>query len=38
MPETKAEKKQLKAMKEGLNPDDQFQIILDDASDRRMNG
>ena len=35
---TKVEKKQLKAMKEGLNPDDQFQTILDDASDRRMNG
>ena len=35
---TKVEKKQLKEMKEGLNPDDQFQTILDDALDRRMNG
>lgn len=35
---SKAEKKQLKAMKEGLNPDDQLQTILDDAADRRVNG
>ena len=35
---SKAEKKQLKAMKEGLNPNDQLQTILDDAADRRVNG
>lgn len=35
---SKAEKKQLKAMGEGLNPEDQLQTILDDAADRRVNG
>ena len=35
---SKAEKKQLKAMGEGLNPEDQLQTILDDAADRRING
>ena len=34
---SKSEKKQLDAMKDSLNPDDQLQRILDDAAERRAN-
>ena len=34
---SKSDKKQLESMKSSLNPDDQVQRILDDASERRAN-
>ena len=34
---SKADKKQLEAMKSNLNPSDQVQRIVDDASERRAN-